>query len=307
MEATVIFPHQLFARHPSVRHGRLVFLIEDQRFFGEAGSGILFHKNKLVLHRASMKAYQKLLTASGHSVHYIEHEESESMNYLFDPLMALDVKVLHLTDPVDSTLEKRLTENAKKSGVMLHIEASPAFLTDPAWFRDFFGKSVHYSMTSFYIAQRKRLGIIHNKGKPEGGRWTFDTDNREPLPESVSIPEPLPPKPDNAYVNEAKEYVHHRFAHNPGDTSSFFFPVAHDEAVNWLRDFLEKRLVHFGKYQDAIHKDQSILYHSHLSPALNIGLLTPDEVIGETLNYAQVHEGKIPLNSLEGFVRQIIG
>ena len=97
------------------------------------------------------------------------------------------------------------------------------------------------------------------------------------------------------------------FPTNPGNTSSFLYPVTHDEAVGRLRDFLERRLVHFGKYQDAIRKDEPILFHSLLSPALNIGLLTPDQVVNETLQFARAREGNIPLNSLEGFIRQIIG
>ncbi|MGD9578858.1 MAG: cryptochrome/photolyase family protein, partial [Syntrophorhabdus sp.] len=150
------------------------------------------------------------------------------------------------------------------------------------------------------------LDIMLNKGKPEGGRWTFDTENRSPLPASVSIPLPVFPE-SNVYVNEAKKYVQQNFTHNPGDTSFFFYPVTHDEAVSWLHDFLEKRLVYFGKYQDAIHKEHSILFHALLSPALNIGLLTPDEIMTETFSFAQAHKGKIPPNSLEGFIRQIIG
>ncbi len=306
MEASAIFPHQLFARHPSVRHGRIIFLIEDQRFFGEPGTEIRFHKNKLILHRASMAAYQESLTASGHTLHYIRHEPSESMDYLFHPLKTSGIKTLHVADPIDSLLEKRLHENSAKYGIALHIDPSPAFLTDRAWFKNLFGRPGHYSMTSFYIAQRKRLDIMLNKGKPEGGRWTFDTENRSPLPASVSIPLPVFPE-SNVYVNEAKKYVQQNFTHNPGDTSFFFYPVTHDEAVSWLHDFLEKRLVYFGKYQDAIHKEHSILFHALLSPALNIGLLTPDEIMTETFSFAQAHKGKIPLNSLEGFIRQIIG
>ena len=306
MEATVIFPHQLFARHPSVRRGRPVFLMEDQRFFGESESGIHFHKNKLILHRASMKAYQKTLTAAGHTVQFIQYEQSPSMNYLFALLNASGIKVLNLADPADSLLEKRLADNAPKYGITLHVDPSPAFLTDPAWFRDFFGNTAHYSMTRFYIAQRKRLGIMLNKGKPEGGRWTFDTENREPLPASISIPKPKFPAP-NAFVIEARNYVQQRFSNNPGDTSSFFYPITHEEAVSWFHDFLETRFVHFGKYQDAILKDQFMLFHSLLSSSLNTGLLTPDEVVNEALSFAQTHADKIHLNSLEGFIRQIIG
>ena len=124
-----------------------------------------------------MAAYQKSLIASGHRVRYIGHEPSESMDYLFHPLKAAGITVLHVVDPIDSLLEKRLHENSAKSKIALHVDPSPAFLTDRAWFKDLFGRLGHYSMTSFYIAQRKRLGVMLNKGKPEGGRWTFDTEN----------------------------------------------------------------------------------------------------------------------------------
>ncbi len=125
MEASAIFPHQLFARHPSVRHGRIIFLIEDQRFFGEPGTEIRFHKNKLILHRASMAAYQESLTASGHTLHYIRHEPSESMDYLFHPLKTSGINTLHVADHIDSLLEKRLHENSAKYGIALHIDPSP--------------------------------------------------------------------------------------------------------------------------------------------------------------------------------------
>jgi deoxyribodipyrimidine photolyase-related protein len=253
-----------------------------------------------------MKAYQNKLTTAGHTVHFIQYEQSPSMHYLFALLNASGIKILNLADPADSLLEKRLADNASKYGVTLHVDPSPAFLTDPAWFRDFFKNTAHYSMTRFYIAQRKRLGIMLNKGKPEGGKWTFDTENREPLPASVSIPQPSFPQP-NIYVKEAKKYVQQHFSLNPGDMSCFFYPVTFDEATSWLHEFLERRFVLFGKYQDAIRKDQFILFHSLLSSSLNIGLLTPDEVVNETLSFARTHTDEIHLNSLEGFIRQIIG
>ena len=112
MEATVIFPHQLFARHPSIRRGRPVFLIEDPRFFGEPESALQFHKNKLVLHRASMTAYREFLVTAGHNVHYVAYERIHSTKNLFDALRKAAVNAIYLADPVDSLLEKRLTERA---------------------------------------------------------------------------------------------------------------------------------------------------------------------------------------------------
>lgn len=306
LEATVIFPHQLFSRHPSIRRGRPIYLIEDQRYFSDREVGLHFHKKKLILHRASMKAYQRAFSMAGYDVRYIEHKHSPTIDHLFDQLIKTGVTILNLADPGDAILEKRLTERSMGTGIALHTDPSPSFLTDPAWLRDFFGKTTHFSMTSFYIAQRKRLNILLDKGKPVGGKWTFDTENREPLPPSKSVPRPKTPV-TSAFVQDAANYVQQHFPHNPGDVSSFFYPITHDEAIDWLHDFLETRLVHFGKYQDAMHRDEPILFHSVLSPALNIGLLTPEEVVNEVLEFANDCAGIIPLNSLEGFVRQIIG
>ena len=306
MEATVIFPHQLFGRHPSIRRGRPVYLVEDQRYFGDPETSIHFHKNKLVLHRASMKAYQRAFAMAGHDVRYIEYKQSPSIDYLFNQLTASGVTILNLAESADSLLEKRLTEKASQTGITLHVDPSPSFLTDPAWLREFFGNTTHFSMTSFYIAQRKRLNILLNRGKPAGGRWTFDTANRERLPSSISTTSPKLPTP-SAFVRDAQSYVQQNFPNNPGDASSFFYPITHDEAVDWLHDFLEKRLENFGKYQDAIRKEETTIFHSLLSTSLNAGLLTPEEVVSEVLDYSQAQGDTVPLNSLEGFVRQIIG
>lgn len=306
MEATVVFPHQLFDRHPSIRRRRPVYLVEDERYFGGSENTVRFHKKKLILHRASMKAYEKALSMEGHDVRYLNHSQSSSMDYLFHQLSQLGVTVLNLADPIDDIVEKRLIEKERQTGISLRVDPSPSFLTDPAWLKEFFRNSNHFSMTSFYIAQRKRLNILLVEGKPAGGKWTFDTENRKPLPSSLLISKPKFPEP-GAFVQDAQKYVQQQFPDNPGEISFFFYPVTHDEAVRWLHDFLETRLAYFGKYQDAIHRDELILFHSALSPALNIGLITPEEVVNETLAFAKDHAEKIPLNSLEGFIRQIIG
>lgn len=306
MEGTVIFPHALFVRHPSVRRGRPVFLLEDPRFFGKREAGFQFHKNKIVLHRASMTAYRDSLLAAGHTVYYVDYEQIRDPADLFGVLAKRGITEVFMADPVDEVLQERLENRPGRSAVTFHIDPSPAFLTHRAWLEDFFRNASHYSMTQFYIAQRKRLGILLSSGKPLGGKWTFDTENRKPLPASLPVPEPWFP-PSNKYVDEAKNFVNRHFSGNPGHTSSFIYPVTHDEAMGQLRDFLEHRLLHFGPYQDAICRNRSVLFHSLLSSALNIGLLTPDEVVHETLNFAAAHKDRVPLTSLEGFIRQIIG
>jgi deoxyribodipyrimidine photolyase-related protein len=159
-------------------------------------------------------------------------------------------------------------------------------------------------MTHFYIAQRKRLKILVREEKPTGGKWSFDRENRRKIPKDIRIPARPSPESDR-FIEEAKRYVEKHFPENPGSVDDFFYPVTHKASERWLKDFLREKLDFFGDYQDAILKDEPFLFHSVLTPMLNIGLLTPDQIVKETLAYAEEHS--VPLNSLEGFIRQIIG
>lgn len=161
--------------------------------------------------------------------------------------------------------------------------------------------SPRMSMAPFYAAQRKRLGILVKGNKPVGGHWSFDTQNRKRMPKTLEPPVLWRPA-RSAAVKEASTYVDEHFANNPGSCSDFAYPVSYEEAQRWLADFIEFRLTQFGDYEDAIVAKESALFHSVLTPMLNTGLLTPQQVLDAALGARG-----IPLNSLEGFVRQIIG
>ncbi|NYT01759.1 MAG: cryptochrome/photolyase family protein [Methanosarcinales archaeon] len=303
-QAAVIFPHQLFLDHPALAPGRPVYLVEDQLFFSDRDRRINFHKKKLLLHRASMKAYQDLLLSRGFSVHYVDYVSDPEMAYLFQTLYEGGVDRMLLADPVDHFLERRLRHHAKSAGMEVLMLDTPSFLSPPSWFRLLLKGQKRLNQTGFYIAQRKRLGLLLEDGKPAGGSWTFDRENRKPLPRELSVPR-LPPPANGAHIEEAKSYVEQRFPHHPGSTKGFFYPVSHEEASVWLQDFLGHRLRHFGSYEDAISREEPFLFHSLLSPLLNTGLLTPAQVVQTALEYSRDHP--VPLNSLEGFLRQIIG
>ena len=160
-------------------------------------------------------------------------------------------------------------------------------------------------MATFYQAQRKRLGILLDAdGGPAGGRWSFDTENRQRLPKGHRAPE-LPRFATTPELEEAKQYVARRSPEALGSTLAFRWPVTREQAQGELDCFLNERLALFGHYEDAISSTQTFLYHSVLTAPLNIGLITPKEVVERTLDYAA--ENKVPLNSLEGFIRQVIG
>lgn len=160
-------------------------------------------------------------------------------------------------------------------------------------------------MHPFYVKQRKRLNILLTKQKkPTGGSWSYDDENRETVPEDLKIPKLWTPK-ENKFLKEAIKHVKKHFPDNPGNVDDFIYPVTFDDAQTWFDNFLKKRFEDFGPYEDAIVADEHFLFHSVLSPLLNIGLLTPDYVVKKALDTAEKKD--IPLNSTEGFIRQIIG
>jgi deoxyribodipyrimidine photolyase-related protein len=300
-EATVIYPPQLFLKSPALSQDRPVVLVEDPWFFRR----YQFHAQKLVLHRASMRRYRDHLAAGGFRVEYIETADLDTSADLFAQLARKGISEIHLCDPLETGLIEEIEKACSMKGIRLVTYESPMFLCSRDNLAEFYKGGKRFYLTEFYIAQRKRHNIlIEADGKPVGERWTFDTLNREPLPKDFPIP-PVWHPAENEYVHEAISYVKDHFPDAYGNVNPFFWPVTFEDANRWFEDFLVNRLTFFGRYEDAIHRNEPVLFHSALSPLLNIGLLTPGNVVDTALRYAQEHE--IPIPSLEGFIRQMIG
>lgn len=305
MERTLIFPHQLHRDHPALAKTRPVLLVEDSLFFGDPHHPARFHKQKLVFHRATMKTYASELEERGFSVHYKDYQSSQTIENVLEKEAGKSTLHLHFIDPTDFLMEKRLKRFAEKNDVELHPYENKSFLTPKKWNQDYFGSRKQRFMASYYKEQRRRLNIlVDSDGKPDGGRWSYDEDNRQPLPENHTPPGD-PRATAGEDVQEAIRYVEKNFADNPGSLDKFSFSTSRRGALQWLRGFFETRFHLFGDYEDAISPEHTVLYHSLLTPYLNTGLLTPQEVVEKAIDYAK--ENQIPLNSLEGFVRQIIG
>jgi deoxyribodipyrimidine photolyase-related protein len=308
MQATLIYPHQLFAKHPALSKGTPVFLIEDPLFFGNDPHWPLsMHGQKLVLHRAAMQAYAAELTASGHEVTVIEApqgSETDSAD-LLGHIFSIAPTKLHLADPADEILLRRIQRYATQHQAELVIHPSPNFLTPPELLEKFCSGPKKSSMARFYEAQRKRLGLLlEDDGSPIGGKWSFDTENRERLPSGHPLPDE-PHTAQDAHVREAIDYVSRRFAGHLGSLEKFRWPVTRAGAEEWYQRFLDERFSSFGDYEDAITTRHAFLFHSAITPMLNIGLLDPQSVLDRALSHALRHQ--VPMNSLEGFIRQVIG
>lgn len=301
-EVSLVFPHQLFSDHPALKKERPVLLVEDPLFFGDFRFPLAFHKQKLLLHRASMAAYMGELRKHGFEVDLVRYEpERDVTGEALNRLTERGTRAVFAADPTDWALSKRLERACSRLGIRLRILSTPAFLCHPDDLAP--TPSGRPSMTSFYVAQRKRRKVLLDEaGRPLGGKWSFDPANRRKLPGDLAVPV-IPFPPNGPHVREAARSVDRDFPDNPGRTAGFFWPVTHDEAHRLLDDFVEHRLPFFGNYEDAMSLSEKFLFHSALSSSLNTGLLTPDEVI----EVAMERLGQVPLNCLEGFVRQVMG
>jgi len=300
---TVIFPHQLYQQHPALQQGRQVYLVEEWLFFRQYN----FHQQKLVLHRASMKFYEGWLQQGGFNVTYVETiAEDSDCTLLADQLAKQSVTEIHMAEPDDDWLLKRMGQACDKNNITLHLYNNPNFLNTPLGVDAYFNNKKTYFQTDFYTWQRKQRNILlEANGQPVGGKWTFDAENRLKFPPKEKVPTLTIP-PENIYIQEAKQYVRQHFANNYGSTANAcLFVVTFADAENWLAKFLETRFEKFGVYEDAIVAKEAVLHHSVLTPMLNIGLLQPQQIIAQAIEAAAKYN--VPLNSLEGFIRQIMG
>jgi deoxyribodipyrimidine photolyase-related protein len=299
---TLIFPHQLFADHPCIKKGRVVYLIEECLFFKQYH----FHKQKLVLHRASMKKFAHFLSQRNITVDYIDSQNDLSdVRTLINHLAQLNITEIQFADVADNWLKTRIESSCKKHHIEIAEAVSPNFLNTLEGVKCFFDNKKTYFQTAFYIEQRKQRAILLDAGgQPVGGQWTFDADNRLKYPKNDKPPVITVAKEDS-YGQEANDYVAKYFPNNYGSAEKFIYPTDHAGASSWLDEFLETRFEKFGIYEDAIVANEHYLHHSVLTPMLNIGLLSPQQIIDRALQVAL--KKNIPLNSLEGFIRQIIG
>ncbi|MCB0490476.1 MAG: cryptochrome/photolyase family protein [Cyclobacteriaceae bacterium] len=301
-EVSLVFPHQLFEESPLPVNAHF-YLVEESLFFNQYS----FHKQKLVLHRASTKYYQSWLSTKGVDTTYIEsHEPLADSMRLISHLAGSRISAIHCVDVHDDWLKKRITMACSEHGLKLKWYRSPAFLNSEEDLASFFHeKKKKFLQNDWYIRQRKERNILLTRsGEPLGGKWNFDDENRKRYPKNQKPPQ-LEAVTDNEFTSEAKAYVEKWFPKNPGEVKEFNYPVSHKDARTWLARFLSERFNEFGPYEDAIVSREHFLHHSVLTPPLNIGLITPSAILKETLAYAE--ENEIPLNSTEGFVRQLIG
>lgn len=282
----------------------LVFMREDV----ELCEHFRYHQQKIAFFLAAMRKYRDELKDHGYRVHYEGLDSSDGKPYeksLSEFLKRHQATELHYFEIEDKFFESRLESSFQEWKLKCVRHASPLFLTSRKTFHEYVLSVKRPFMKTFYEQQRKRMRVlVTSKLEPVGGRWSYDDENRKALPAKYVAPE-LPKVQFDSIDREVFKLVQSRFPKHPGSVEESWLPTDRTQAELWLQDFLKNRLKDFGPYEDALSPDHPFVNHSILTPFLNCALLTPDQVVRETLKFAT--REKIPLNSLEGFIRQVIG
>ncbi len=298
--AKIILPNQLFYNHDFFDRDSEFFLVEEHLFFNQYP----FHKMKIALHRATMKRFEKHLIELGLKVNYIE--AADVLSDIENLVTKLSDQFEHIEyfKPVDEWIYKRINNAIKVNSKSWE---NPLFLNSEEDNLHFFKPDKHkFLHGNFYKQQRKRHQILIDKQEnPIGGKWSFDEDNRKKIPKGLEIPRTKFSEKDK-FWEEAFDYTSQNFSSNLGElNANYLIPNSPLKSEEWLEEFLKTKFELFGPYEDAVLKSDSFLFHSVLSPLINIGLISPKTIIDKTLGFHE--KNNIPLNSTEGFIRQIIG
>ena len=259
-----------------------------------------YHQQKLVLVWSAMRHFASELKEAGWWVTYKITEDFETP--LHQWIQEHGITILQIMEPSNRPFAKFLSQLDLPCD--LKIVPNNHFLWSVDDFTAWASKRKSLRMESFYREGRKRLNVLMEGDAPIGGQWNFDKENRKPPKGKLNTPPPLTFEPDEI-TQAVIETVEQANFPTFGDVKSFRWAVTRGQALQVLDHFIATRLDTFGPYQDAMVTGEDTMWHALLSPYLNLGLLQPQEVI-DTVEQAY-HDQNLPLNSVEGFIRQVMG
>jgi deoxyribodipyrimidine photolyase-related protein len=268
------------------------------------------HKQRIAIFLAAMRHFRDALRSEGRRVLYTELDSQKKTDSfasrLKTDLNACRAEKVVVVRPGEWRVLRELEQVCQEMGVAFELREDTHFYTTPEDFAAHAKGRKSLRMEFFYREQRKRFAVLMEGGRPSGGDWNFDKENRGNFGKSgPDSPNSGPAHRKDATTEAVLELVERRFQYHPGSLESFAWPVTREAAKRDLKKFIEERLPVFGAYQDAMWTDEPWLYHSLLSTSLNLKLLNPREVV-EAAEQAY-RDGHAPIAAVEGFIRQILG
>ncbi|SEN04121.1 deoxyribodipyrimidine photolyase-related protein [Sphingomonas gellani] len=267
------------------------------------------HKKKIALIFSAMRHFADMLRQAGWTVDYVTlNDPANRQSFTAEVVRAVErhsASAVRVVEGAEYRVRAMQDGWAKDTGVPVEILDDDRFICPIAEFLTWAKGRREYRMEYFYRDMRRRTGLLMtDTGQPEGGQWNFDHDNRETPPRGLNYPLPERFEPD-AITRDVLALVASEFAGHFGDLEPFALPVTREQALKALDHFVATALPDFGRYEDAMIAGQEYLYHSVLSSSINLGLLSPIEVCRAV--QSAYEKGDVPINSAEGYIRQIIG
>ena len=272
------------------------------------GKYVPHHKKKIALILSAMRHFAAELEADGNAVDYVKLDDKDNTgSFTEEVARAIErhkADKLILTEPNEFRVLEMVKAWQSDLGIPVEILEDKRYFCSLNGFADWAKGRKQLRMEYFYREMRKKYGLLMDRDGPVGGQWNYDQDNRKKLPKEVFPPKIPSFKPDEITA-AVMDLVADSFPDHFGDLEPFDFAVTRKDAEVALKAFIKDRLPSFGDYQDAMAKGEDTLFHSILSIYMNIGLLDPLPVCKAAEK--AYHDGKAPLNAVEGFIRQILG
>lgn len=266
------------------------------------------HKKKIAFLFSAMRHFAQELIVKGHTVDYVRFDDPKNTGTLLGELERLvserPVDKIFVTSPGEHRLLAEMQDWSTELGLPVEILNDDRFLTTVDEFSQWAEGRKQLRMEFFYRQMRRKYAILMDHEGPTGGQWNYDSDNRKPPVEALSIPPTFAIEPDHV-THEVLDLVRREFADHFGDLNPFHYAVTRTDALAALDLFISTRLAWFGDFQDAMIQGEPWMYHSHIALYLNCGLLEPLECIRRAEE--AYRQGDAPLNAVEGFIRQILG
>lgn len=285
----------------------IVYIMAEMR---QETDYVTHHIQKVVAFFLAMRNFAKWLEKQGHRVIYIEIDAEGNPQNL-EQIILETIKKTGATSfeyqlPDEFRLDVQLKKICKNLKIPSKATDTEHFYTTRDELATFFKGKKQLLMESFYRMMRQKHNILMHNGQPEGGKWNFDHINRKKWPGSPSIPKE---KTFERNISSLLMQIQNAGVKTMGtiDENRFNWPVTREDCFALLKYFCNALLPHFGDFQDAMHTNEKFLFHSRLSFAMNIKLLSPKEVVQTVLQYYETHKKSVDISQVEGFIRQIIG
>jgi deoxyribodipyrimidine photolyase-related protein len=266
------------------------------------------HKKKIAFLLSAKRHFAEQLKVEGYHVIYTKLDDENNTGFLTGEVERVlkrhKIDQIVVTHPSEYRVLADVKSWQNKFGIPVEIRSDGRFLCSADEFADWAKGRKQLRMEYFYREMRKKYSVLMNGDEPVGGQWNYDSENRKPPEQGLKIPAPYHNEIDDI-TREVVALVAHSFPDHFGDLQPFYFAVTREQALDALKQFISQRLANFGDYQDAMIQDEPWMYHSHISFYLNCGILLPLECVQAAAE--AYRQNMVPLNAVEGFIRQIIG